>query len=103
MSGSGVSPAFSEGGSLAATGSTPAFAISKPFNLTLAGTWVGSVAVEASTDNGGTFVNCVMPDGSPSAFTTNGMRPAPNVFQEGVLFRLTFTRTSGTVEWRLSR
>jgi hypothetical protein len=103
MSGSGTNPLFNVSGSLAATGSSESFKISKPFNLTLSGTWVGTVALEASTDGGTTFVNCPMPDGTASAFAINGLYPAPNVFQQNVRFRVTFTRTSGTVEWRFSR
>lgn len=103
MSGTGINPIFSMSGSLAATGSSESFRFSRPFNLTLSGTWVGTVALEASTDHGVTFVNCVMPDGTASAFTINGFYPAPNVFQDGVRFRVTFTRTSGRLEWRFSQ
>lgn len=103
MSGSGLLPIFSASGSLAATGSTEAFYIAAPFNFTLSGTWGGSVALEASTDGGTTWVNCVMPDGSASAFTINGFYAVPNVWQQGVQFRLTFTRTSGTVDWKVSQ
>lgn len=100
MSGTGVSPIFSASGSLAASGSSDSFALSGPFNLTLSGTWVGSVVVDASTDRGATFVNC---PGGNSPFTQNGLYPAPNVWERGVLFRVTFTRTSGTLDWRLSQ
>ena len=103
MSGTGLAPFFTATDTLAASGSSPSFQFSAPFNLTLSGTWAGTVAVEASVDGGATFVNCVMPDGSPSAFTINGFYPAVNVFQNGVLYRLTFPRTSGTLVWTLSR
>lgn len=103
MSGSGVRAQFNETGTLAATGSSPGFLFSHPFNLTLSGTWVGSVAVEASPDEGATWVNCPMPDGTYSALTANGFYPAPNVWQRGIQFRVTFTRTSGTLAWRLSQ
>ena len=103
MSGSGLQPVFSKSGTLAATGSSEGFQFSKPFNLTLSGTWVGSVALEASTDGGTTYVNCVRPDGTLSAFTTNGLIPVVNVMEVGVLFRVTFTRTSGTLGWRFSQ
>ena len=103
MSGNLTAPIFSATGSLAATGSTDGFAMSGPFNFTLSGTWVGTVATEASVDGGVTWVNCIMPDGTASAFAINGFYAAPNVWQRGVLFRLTFTRTSGTVVWSISR
>lgn len=103
MSGNGLAPVFFEGGSLVSTGSTPGFALSKPFNFILSGTWVGTVALEASIDQGVTYINCVMPDGSASSFSTNGFYTAPNIWQKDVLFRLTFTRTSGTLDWGISR
>ena len=103
MSGTGLAPIFSKSGTLAATGSGEAILFSRPFNLTLSGTWVGSVALEASTDGGATFVNVVKPDGTASAFTINGLYAVPNVWQTGVLFRVTFTRTSGTLAWTLSQ
>jgi hypothetical protein len=48
-------------------------------------------------------VNCLLPDLTANGITTNGMIAVPHVYEDGVLFRLTFTRTSGTVEWRMSR
>lgn len=102
MSGSLTVPIMSVSGSLAATGATDAIKISKPFNFVLSGAWVGSVALEATVDDT-TWVNCVMPDGTASAFTINGFYAVPNVWQQGVLFRLNFTRTSGTVVWGVSR
>lgn len=103
MSGSGLIPIFSKSGTLASTSSSDALQFSSRFNITLSGTWVGSVALEGSTDEGATWVNCVMPDGTASAFTINGLYAVPNVWQKGVQFRLTFTRTSGTVAWTLSQ
>ncbi len=100
---SGLYPPSVVSGSLAATGSTAGFELSSPFNFTLSGTWVGSVALEASTDGGTTWVNCVLPDGANNAWTANGFYAVPNVWQQGVQFRLTFTRTSGTVDWRVSQ
>ena len=102
MSGSGLLPIFSASGSLAATGSTEAFYIAAPFNITVSGTWVGSWALEVSTDGGVTWVNAVLSDGSNNAWTSNGFWAIPNVWQKGALFRITFTRTSGTLNWRVS-
>lgn len=103
MSGNLTAPLFSANGTLSATGSTDGFAMSGPFNFILSGTWDGSVALEASADGGATWVNCILPDGTASAFIINGFYAAPNVWQRGVLFRLTFTRTSGTLKWRFGR
>lgn len=44
MSGTGLFPVFFEGGSLAATGSTPSFALSKPFNFILSGKLVWGIS-----------------------------------------------------------
>ena len=95
--------AFNYSGSLAATGSTIGYRIAEGCNIVLSGTWVGSVAVEALPDGGTAWVNCLQADGSANAYTTNGLIVLPNVFGDGTQFRLTFTRTSGTVEWRLYR
>lgn len=103
MSGSGLAPYFAASGTLGASGSTPWFALSEPFNIMLSGAWVGSVALEATPDGGTTAVNCVLPDGTPSAFTANGLLTAPHVWERALQFRLTFTRTSGTLGWRISR
>ena len=93
--------AFNYSGSLAATGSSDGIRLSEPFNVILSGTWVGSVALEASGDSGATWVNCLTTDGVANGFTTNGHFVAPNVVGDALLFRLTFTRTSGTVNWRI--
>lgn len=95
--------AFNYSGSLAATGSTEAYRISEAFNVVLTGTWAGSVAVEALPDGGSTWVNCLQFDGAANAFTTNGHFVLPNIAGDSTQFRLTFTRTSGTVEWRIYR
>jgi len=102
MSGNSVSPEFLATGSLSATGSTETWGLSGPFNITISGTWVGSWALEASNNGGATWVNCVLPDGTPNAFSGNGLYVVPNVFQRGMLFRITFTRTSGTLAWAVS-
>jgi hypothetical protein len=85
--------------SLAATGSSSdPYRTNRPFNLTIRGTWVGTWALERSVPGSGVWDNCVMPDGSPSAFTTNGAFAVPNVFADDFEWRVTFTRTSGTLE-----
>ena len=93
--------AFNYSGSLAATGSSDGIRLSERFNVILSGTWVGSVALESSADSGTTWVNCLTADAAANAFTTNGHFVVPNVVGDALLFRLTFTRTSGTVAWRI--
>lgn len=84
--------------SLAASGSSPdPFLTSGPFNLTIRGTWVGTWALERSVPGSGVWDNCVMSDGSPSAFTGNGAFAVPNAFTDQFAYRVTFTHTSGTL------
>jgi hypothetical protein len=85
--------------SLAASGSSPdPFVADGPFNINIRGTWVGTWALERSLPGSGVWDNCVLPDGSPSAFTGNGAFAVENVFgQEKYQYRVTFTRTSGTL------
>lgn len=103
MSGSGVSPVFAESGTLTASGSTRGFRFTKPFNITVSGTWAGSWVLEMSPDEGLTWTNCLLPDGTQNVFTTNGFVAVPNVWERGLRFRLTFTRTSGDLAWRFSQ
>lgn len=94
---------FNYSGSLAASGSTAGERISQPFNIAISGTWVGYWKLEASADNGATWLNCLLPDGTENVFSLPGLVAVPNVFGDATLFRLTFTRTSGTLEWRFFR
>lgn len=103
MANASAAPKILGSGSLSATGSTDSLAINGAFNFTLSGTWVGTVALEASVDNNVTFVNCLMPDGTASAFAINGLYVVPNALVPGTLYRLTFTRTSGTADWSISQ
>lgn len=90
--------------SLAATGSSPdPFVAGGPFNLTIRGTWVGSWALERSVPGTNVWDNCVLPDGAPSAFTGNGAFVIQNVVgTEKFAYRVTFTRTSGTLTGEFS-
>lgn len=93
-------PSFNKSFSLAATGSSEGFRISGPFHVVLSGTWVGTVALEALVDGETAWANCLLPDATANAFTTTGLIAVPNVFGDGIQFRVTFTRTSGTVTGR---
>jgi hypothetical protein len=95
--------AFNISGSLAATGSTEGHAIAEPFYIEVSGTWVGTWALEARASSSSAWVNCLNPDGTNNAFAGNGRVAVPNVYGDLSLFRITFTRTSGTLEWRLFR
>lgn len=71
----------------------------RPFMFALAGTWAGTVALEVSGDFGATWHNCLMPDGTASAFATNGARSVPNVYGRDAIFRLNPSLASGTLQW----
>lgn len=74
-----------------------------PFMFGLSGTWVGSVALEASLDDGVTYQNCVFMDGTPNGWTSNGVVAVPEAHARTALYRLTATLSSGSVGWRFAR
>jgi len=97
-------------GAFTATGPSERFAPdSRPgaprrFNLSLWGTFSGSVRVERSFDGGATWLECSRDGaGTPAAYAA----PISVVMEEpeaGVLYRLNCTtRSSGTVNYRLSQ
>lgn len=96
-------PEISKSGSLAATGSSEACQVDRPFYLVLSGTWVGTVVLEASADAGATWVTFSKPDLSATSWTGNIFAPILAAYGRDVLFRVKFTRTSGTVNWRIFR
>ena len=87
-------------GSIAATGYSEAFPPSPGniINLTLAGTWVGTVALHRSFDGGTTKYPCTI-GGAAVSWTANLSEPVWEEPQGGVLLYLYFTRTSGTVDY----
>lgn len=97
-------------GAFAATGQSERFAPdSRPgaprrFNLSLWGTFSGTVQVERSFDRGASWLACSRDGaGTPAAYSA----PVSLVMEEpeaGVLYRLNCTAlTSGTVNYRLSQ
>ena len=90
-------------GDLSATGSSTGVVFLGGFNFTLTGTWVGVVALERSFDGGTTWVNANTDSiGTPSAYTGNCSVIVWEI-ESMVFYRATFTRTSGTVTYRLSQ
>lgn len=97
-------------GTFVATGSSAPFSpensvgngVSAPFNMSLWGTFVGTIYIERSFDNGATYLP-ITALGSSVTFSA----PASEVFEEpeaGVLWRLRCSAyTSGTVNYRLSQ
>ena len=88
-------PTVSEPFSLASGESTAGYPIWFPFNITVAGTWTGTWWVEVSAD-GSNWANCTI-GGLPASFSTNGFFVAPNVFQKGLVYRVTRGVGTGTL------
>jgi hypothetical protein len=92
-------------GTFTATGQSATFvapsALSGEFNVSLSGTWVGTVKLERSFDNASTWIVVSKPDLTDASFTAHASfsvkEPEP-----GVRYRLNCTAyTSGTVTYRL--
>jgi hypothetical protein len=79
---------------LSATGSSTSIVLRGNYNVVLSGTWVGTVTIDCAYPDDPTTWNIV------ASFTANtvttGFEP-----QYNVLYRATFTRTSGSVVVRL--
>ncbi len=91
-------------GSLAATGSSSGYERFGEFSLTLDGTFAGTVALEARpvAPSGATWAPVATDGaGTASAFTAP-TRVIVTEVEQGIEYRVTFTRTSGTVNWRMS-
>jgi hypothetical protein len=91
-------------GTFAGTGAGTSLAFRDSFNFTVYGVFVGTVVLEKSYDNGGTW-SAVSKDvtGAAASFTA----PASVVVSEpeiGILYRANCTAfTSGTINYRLSQ
>lgn len=92
-------------GTFAATGQSTSFAapgaLDGEFNVSLSGTWAGTVLLQRSFNAGSTWITVSKPDLTDASFTTNVSfsvkEPEP-----GVLYRLNCSAyTSGTVTYRL--
>ncbi len=73
------------------------------FNVSIWGTFAGTVKLERSFDDGVTWLVCSKPDLSDAAFTTTVTfaveEPEPDIY-----YRLTCSAyTSGTINYRMSR
>ncbi len=92
------------GAPLAASDVTPGHAMGGPFTIILGTGWTGSVSLTVSGDDGTTYVNALLPDGTPNAFTTAGSIAVPNVSGPSLLFRLERAAGgTGTTPWRFVR
>ena len=84
-----------------APGPTQNAAFGGRFNLTVTGTWVGTIAVERSFDAGASWVNATLPSGAANLWTSN-FSIVLNEPEQGVLYRLNPNLSSGAASFRLS-
>jgi len=90
-------------GTVSGSGTTPPCQPWGDFNITLTGTWVGTVFPERSFDNGSTW-NRLSADiyGSPVAWTGSGTWMATEA-EQSVMWRLNYALSSGTLGYRFSQ
>lgn len=93
-------PTFTRNGTLAASASSAGYPIWFPFNILISGTWSGQWWIDASDDNSAWYV-CTQ-GGAPALFSSNGFFVAPNVFQKGLLYRVSRGAGTGTLAWKLA-
>jgi len=78
----------------------------RPFNMTLSGTFVASVVLKRSFDDGGSYHPLTVTSGTIVTTMYNPTAACSEVVQENeekLLYRLECTWTSGTVTYRLSQ
>lgn len=98
-------------GTLTATGVTPWVQVTGYYNIELSGTWTGSAVLERSFDEGVTAV-AIAKDitGAANSFTTNTslsvFEPesgSPDTGKPNVLVRFNWTRTTGSLGYRIGQ
>lgn len=101
---SGVTPLS---GSLAATGDTSTTPYTpqagRPINVQLTGTWVGTVTLKRQLPGQTTYSAITVNGSAFVTWTANVNEQAWVETESGATFILDFTRTSGTVTYRISQ
>lgn len=89
-------------GSLAATGQSAVFTPSpgRPVRLRLSGTWVGTAKVQRKDRGDATWRDMTAGGAAWASFTANCNEDVDEA-SEDAQYRVDFTRTSGTLEYRL--
>jgi hypothetical protein len=94
-------------GSLAATGDTSATpfypAAGRPLNLELTGTWTGTVVLKRKLPSESTWKALTINGTAWGSWTANASEQAWQEGETGAAFELDFTRSSGTLNYRLSQ
>lgn len=91
-------------GDLTATGASETFLnAGKDFNVSVRGTFVGTVTLDRSFDGGSNWFVCSSDSAGTAASWTAPFSVVVSDREENTLYRLSFTRTSGTVTYRISQ
>lgn len=93
-------------GTISASGTVGPFApqLSRPIWLTLSGSWAGSVQILRSTDGGATTLPLTYGDGTAKpALLSNFNAVAAEETVAAATYYLQFTRTSGTLQYRMEQ
>lgn len=82
-------------GTLDATGNSGTVNMRGKFNISFSGTWTGTAALQRSFDGGTSWLTVYS--------TTSNAEQIGEEVEEQVLYRVGFTRSSGTLAYRISR
>jgi len=90
-------------GDLAATGNSDSAVFAGHFNVTLTGTWTGTALLQRSFDTGSTWSTASVDGAGTNASYTGNVSVVAFEPERNVLYRINFTRSSGTLTVRLSQ
>lgn len=77
--------------------------LGRPIHLTLSGTWAGNVTVKRSIDGGTTKLPLTVGGDPWGVFVANCNEPVWEEGEAGATFYLDFSRTSGTLTYRVAQ
>lgn len=77
--------------------------LGRPINLTLSGTWVGSVQLLRSIDGGTTKLPLTVGGSAWGSYSANANEPVWTETEAGATYYLAITRTSGTISYRIAQ
>jgi hypothetical protein len=88
---------------LSSTGAGTEFSATtgRPIFLSVTGTWVGTIKVQRSHDGGDSWNDMTAGGAAWASFTANCDEVVDEAAHSALLYRVHFTRTSGTAECRL--
>lgn len=69
--------------------------------VSLSGTWAGTAKVQRSYDGGATWYDMTVGGSAWASFTANCDEAVDETTRFGIQYRIDFTRTSGTLNYRL--